>query len=230
VNSTPKLTSEARRTEIISRVRRVFAEKGFHGTTTRELAAAAGVSEALLFKHFPNKEALYSAMQLFCCNADDPEKVERIKALEPKTSTLVMIVHMMVARTVGSEPISHEDGAIHHRLMLRSMLEDGEFARLFFQRTMPCWVSKVEECLQASIAAGEAFGGPVCPKIGALFIYHLARTVMLSLLPATPIADYGLGREKLVEQIVWFALRGLGVRDEAIAQYYNAEALTVLMG
>jgi hypothetical protein len=110
------------------------------------------------------------------------------------------------------------------------MIEDGEFARLFFQRTMPCWLSKVEECLQASIAADEALGGPVCPKIGALFIHHLAKTVMVSLLPATPIADYGMGRAKLVEQIVWFTLRGLGVRDEAIARYYNAEALTVLMG
>jgi hypothetical protein len=36
-------------------------------------------------------------------------------------------------------------------------------------------------------------------------------------------------REKLVEQVVWFTLRGLGVRDEAIKRYYNPEALRVLM-
>jgi len=62
-----KLSSEERRSAIIHAVRRVFAEKGFHGTTTRELALAAGVSEALLFKHFPNKEALFSAMLMACC-------------------------------------------------------------------------------------------------------------------------------------------------------------------
>ena len=36
-------------------------------------------------------------------------------------------------------------------------------------------------------------------------------------------------RAKPVEQVVWFTLRGLGVRDEAIKRYYNPEALTVLM-
>src|SRR5215831_2616838 len=98
-----KLSSEERRQAIIRAVRKMFADKGFHGTTTRELADAAGVSEALLFKHFPNKEALYSAMQMFCSMEQDPERLERIKALEPSTSTLVLIVHMMVARIVRRE-------------------------------------------------------------------------------------------------------------------------------
>lgn len=229
VKSVLKLSGEERRTAIIRAVRKVFAERGFHGTTTRALADAAGVSEALLFKHFPNKEALYSAMQLFCCNESDPEKIDRIKALEPSTSTLVLIVHLMVARTVGTEPGCQEDAVTHHRLMLRSMIEDGEFARLFYERTMPCWISKVESCLLVSIAAGEAVAGPVQPNLGALFARHLAKTIMVSLLPATPIVDYGIPREKLVEQVVWFTLRGLGVRDEAIKQYYNPEALAVLM-
>jgi AcrR family transcriptional regulator len=229
VKTALKLSAEERRAAIISAVRKVFAERGFHGTTTRALADAAGVSEALLFKHFPNKEALYSAMQLFCCNENDPEKIDRIKALEPSTSTLVLIVHLMASRTVGCEPSSQEDAVTHHRLMLRSMIEDGEFARLFYERTMPCWVSKVEECLAASIAAGDANAGPVVPRMGALFARHLAKTIMISLLPATPIVDYGVPRHKLVEQVVWFALRGLGVRDEAIKRYYNPEALAVLM-
>ena len=63
LKSIKKLSGNERRAAIVKAVREVFAEKGFDGTTTRELAAAAGVSEALLFKHFPNKEALYSAMQ-----------------------------------------------------------------------------------------------------------------------------------------------------------------------
>ncbi len=221
MKTTVKLSSEERRAAIIRAVRKVFAERGFHGTTTRALANAAGVSEALLFKHFPNKEALYSAMQLFCCNENDPEKIDRIKALEPSTSTLVLIVHLMVSQTVGTEPNNQEDAVTHHRLMLRSMIEDGEFARLFYERTMPCWISKVEQCLSASIAAGEGTAGPVLPNIGALFARHLAKTIMVSLLPATPIVDYGMPREKLVKQLVWFTLRGLGVRDEAIRREWH---------
>src|SRR5215470_10776205 len=100
MRSRAKLSSEERRAAIIQAVRRVFAEKGFDGTTTRELARAAGVSEALLFKHFPNKEALYSAMQLSCCHAQDPA-LERLWSLEPSTSTLVAIVHFLFSRKLG---------------------------------------------------------------------------------------------------------------------------------
>jgi AcrR family transcriptional regulator len=229
MKSMPKLSGEERREAIIRAVRKVFAEKGFHGTTTRELADAAGVSEALLFKHFPNKEALYTAMERFCCTEGDPEKIERIKALEPSTSTLVLIVHLMVTQTVGKECNGDEDAKIHNRLMLRSMMEDGEFARLFLKRNLPCWISKVEECLEASVAAGESITGPMLPKVGAVFARHLARTIMLSLIPVTPIVDYGVSRAKLVEQTVWFTLRGLGVQDEAIKRHYHPDALAVLM-
>src|SRR5947209_4736439 len=101
MTATPKLSAEERRAAIVKAVRRVFADKGFHGTTTRELAEAAGVSEALLFKHFPNKEALYTAMQLSCCTEQNAGRIERIKALQPGTSTLVLMVHLMVSRIIG---------------------------------------------------------------------------------------------------------------------------------
>jgi AcrR family transcriptional regulator len=75
-------------------VRRVFAEKGFDGTTTRELADAARVSEALLFKHFPNKEALFAAMKV-SLNEQDLGRLARIKELESSVSTLVLLVHFL---------------------------------------------------------------------------------------------------------------------------------------
>src|SRR5262245_9025446 len=98
-----KLTAEERRAALIKVARRVFAEKGFHGTTTRQLAEAAGVSEALLFKHFPTKEALFSAIQLSCCNEQDMGRFERLKALEPSTSTLVLLVHFLVSVVLGGK-------------------------------------------------------------------------------------------------------------------------------
>src|SRR5436305_7977352 len=98
VKATERLPAEQRRAAIIAAVRQVFAEKGFDGTTTRALAAAAGVSEALLFKHFPNKEALFTAMQLSCCDQQDLGRYERLSALEPSASTLVLMVHFLVSR------------------------------------------------------------------------------------------------------------------------------------
>ena len=65
-----RLPSGERRQAIVTAVKGAFADKGFDGTTTRELARAAGVSEALLYKHFPSKESLYVAMLEAC--ADGP--------------------------------------------------------------------------------------------------------------------------------------------------------------
>ncbi len=43
---------------------KLFAEKGFSGTRTREIASAAGISETLIFQHFKSKEELYKAILL----------------------------------------------------------------------------------------------------------------------------------------------------------------------
>jgi AcrR family transcriptional regulator len=228
MRSTPKLSAEARRAAIIAAVRRVFAEKGFHGTTTRELAEAAGVSEALLFKHFPNKEALYTAMQLSCCNEQDLGLYERIHALEPSASTLVLMVHFLVSRVVNGSPDVADEQAIQSRLALRSIAEDGEFARLLLRCIGSEWVPKVKECLRAAALAGEAVEGPVQPALGGWFTYHVAAMAQFAALPATPVIDYGVSAKRLVEQAVWFALRGLGLKEEAIRHYYNPKALPLL--
>jgi len=220
-----KLSAEERRAAIITAVRKVFAEKGFHGTTTRALADAAGVSEALLFKHFPTKEALFAAMQQSCCSGPDAGRFERIAALEPSASTLVLMVHFLVSLIVGDGKA--EDQAVFNRLTLRSLAEDGEFARLQLGRVGSCWTPKVEECVRAAVAAGDAVAGPVRPNLGGWFTHHLACMVNLCRLPDDPVVDYRVGRDRLVEQVAWFALRGLGLKDEAIRRYYNPKALAL---
>ncbi|WP_263409027.1 TetR/AcrR family transcriptional regulator [Terriglobus tenax] len=51
-----------RRAQLIEEATKLFSQKGFNGTTTKEIAASAGINEALIFKHFENKEALYRAV------------------------------------------------------------------------------------------------------------------------------------------------------------------------
>ncbi len=54
----PPLSEDATRTRIIKAAQRLFARQGFDGTTTRDLAIAAGVAEGTLFRHFTNKKAI----------------------------------------------------------------------------------------------------------------------------------------------------------------------------
>jgi AcrR family transcriptional regulator len=224
LKATSKLSSEERREAIIKSVQRVFAEKGFDGTTTRELAEAAGVSEALLFKHFPKKEALYSAMQHSCCRGKDPA-IERLRALEPSTSTLVTLVHFMVSRKVLARP--DEEDTMNMRLILRSVLDDGDFARLQFRHMATGWIPKIEESLKAAVAAGDAKDGVIASGLTGWFCHHVAVGLKYYLSHEEPIVDYKVPRAKLVEQAVWFTLRGMGLKDEAIKRYYNPKALAL---
>jgi AcrR family transcriptional regulator len=220
---TVKLSGAERKAAIVTAVRRVFAENGFHGTTTRELARAAGVSEALLFKHFPNKEALYIAMQMSYCNAQDPV-VERLKAAAPSTSALVALMHFVFSKKL-SERSACDDDEIHMRLMMRSLMEDGEFANLQLSQLASHLVPRVDACLKAAVAAGDAVGRGVRPSLGAWFAHHLAIAIMHHLRPAKPVVDYKASRPELIEQAVWFTLRGLGLKEEAIQRCYNAKTL-----
>ena len=50
------------RRQILKTAIRLFAQKGFRGTTTREIALAAGVNEVTIFRHFARKQELYAAI------------------------------------------------------------------------------------------------------------------------------------------------------------------------
>jgi AcrR family transcriptional regulator len=57
-----KLPAQVRKAAIVEAAIKLFSEKGFRGTTTRELAAAVGVSEPVLYQHFATKSDLYAAI------------------------------------------------------------------------------------------------------------------------------------------------------------------------
>src|SRR6185437_9994486 len=97
-----RLDSDDRRKAIVDAAVPLFARNGFAGTTTRELAAAAGVSEALLFRHFPSKQSLYREILALGCEGDPA--LERLAALPVSGQTVACIVRFMVRRFVlGSD-------------------------------------------------------------------------------------------------------------------------------
>jgi TetR/AcrR family transcriptional regulator len=53
--------TKVRRQDILKAAEKLFSQKGFKGTTTKQLAANAGVHEAVLFRHFTNKREIYRA-------------------------------------------------------------------------------------------------------------------------------------------------------------------------
>lgn len=56
-----RLSADQRREVILEAARRVFLQSGLGGARTRDIAEAAGVNEALLYRHFESKEEMFEA-------------------------------------------------------------------------------------------------------------------------------------------------------------------------
>src|SRR5215208_2981525 len=69
-----RLTHGARCNQVIEAAIRLFAHKGFQGTKTKEIAEAAGVNEALIFRDFQSKEKLYCAILEYASSRINAER------------------------------------------------------------------------------------------------------------------------------------------------------------
>jgi AcrR family transcriptional regulator len=218
-----RLDSDERRKAIVEAAVPLFARNGFAGTTTRELAAAAGVSEALLFRHFPSKQSLYREILTLGCEGDPA--LEKLATLPASTETLVGIVRFMVRRFVlGAETERHEHD-LKMRLMLHSVLEDGGFARELFAAVAP----RVVPLFTASIKAAEEAGDltPLASD-GAnrfWFAHHVAAMMAFAFLPQAGIIPYKGALDRLVEEASDFILRGIGMTEAAITASHAAPSL-----
>jgi TetR/AcrR family transcriptional regulator len=67
------MSAADRRQQLLETALDFFSRKGFEGSTTKEVAAAAGVTEAIIFRHFPNKQALYKAVLDYAAHASNLE-------------------------------------------------------------------------------------------------------------------------------------------------------------
>lgn len=122
---TKKASAQERQAGIIAAAAALFAQKGFNGTTTREIAKRAGISEALLFRYFPTKRALYAAIiaaksQLSQLLATVDEAAKKRDDVQVFTLIASFRIHR------GSDPSLL-------RLLLFSALEGHELSDMFFR-------------------------------------------------------------------------------------------------
>lgn len=220
-----RLAAGERREAITTAVRQLFAEKGFDGTTTRELARAAGVSEALLYRHFPSKESLYSAVCASCLSGKSAEEYKQILALEPSASTLVLLTHFLVSKMVFE--MSNEKHSLD-LLVVRSLLSDGEFIRAKHKGIGSAWHQKFRESLAAAAKAGEMDRGAPADGLASWMAQAFALGMMLYLRPTRPVVDFKIARAEITERCVRFILLGIGLKSAAIQKHHNAKALALL--
>ncbi|WP_249139992.1 MULTISPECIES: TetR/AcrR family transcriptional regulator [Bradyrhizobium] len=212
------MTSDLRRQLILGAAKRCFARHGYTGTTTKSVAAAAAISEALLFKHFPSKAALYAEILSEECEAD-PALTDLLER-EPSTATLVELIRGMVEHFVQIADGPDQEEAQRLRLMVTSHLDDGEFARLLYAKIEKLIGAVFVASLERAVAAGDATPRASDPLNLFWFAHHAVMTAALTRLPATPCLSYGTTND-LERQLCEFLLRGIGLNDAAIASHLD---------
>jgi AcrR family transcriptional regulator len=214
----PRLDSAGRRQTIVEAAMPLFARKGFAGATTREIARAAGVSEALLFQHFPSKAALYQEILAVGCKGDPA--LERLADLVPSTGTLVRMTQLLLQHFVLGALGEPDEEETRHRLMLQSFLDDGEYARL-----IGAWVmERVYPLFQASVAAASAAGDlepRIRPQNAFWFGQHVASMIGYARLGRRGTLPYIGDDGELLADAARFILRGLGLTEAAIARHLD---------
>jgi AcrR family transcriptional regulator len=143
------MTADERREAIITAAVRLFAEKGFRGTTTREIASAVGVSEPVLYNHFATKSDLYSAI-IDRKSQEGKRKVEAV-LLPSMESNDDHAVLLEMARLVVAW---YEDDPAYIRLLLYSALESHELATLSYERQAVTFFQMVAGYFRRRIDAG----------------------------------------------------------------------------
>ena len=127
MSSTPRLSSVDRRKQLIEAAMDLFSRKGFAGTTTKEIALAAGVSEAIIFRHFATKRDLYTA--IIEHNIHSAEARQVLAGLE---DCMKRQDDEGLFRLIAKEMIEgHRKDARFERLMMHASLEGHELASIY---------------------------------------------------------------------------------------------------
>ena len=143
-----RLTGEDRRAQIIDVALTLFAEKGFAGTRTREIAGAAGISETLIFQHFKTKDELIrsSLAALFHSHPLSGELKAHLKDIDDD-GFFRMIARHFIEHNRKDPRIS--------KLAMYSSLEGGHFGELTrTDETGPSMLTLITEYISKRIDEG----------------------------------------------------------------------------
>lgn len=224
-----KMSGEERKAEIALAARGEFAKTGFYGTSMRDIARAANVSEALIYRHFPSKEALYKEIY-FYIDSQIEALGQYFNQHDPSTETLVQIVFALSTMIMSEMPGHKEDQKLFERLLVYSLLENTSFARSVFEKydreLTPIWVG--------SIATAQKTGDmyePLVDSVAKMWLsHHLMMAINFLHLSGESLFPYEGTKVDLIHGMVVFILRGTGLRDETIRKHFNVDVLEGVVG
>lgn len=205
-HSSARMNAGDRRRQLLDAALELFSRKGFGGVTTKEIAAAAGVTEAIIFRHFPSKQALYTAVLDFKIETCGHQEwlAEIQAAMDRKDDAGVL-------RTLAAKILeSYRADARFERILLFAALEGHELGLAHHRRFAVPVFELMRDYIarrQREGALGDYDAGAVIAAMGGmaqnyavyteLFGYHplqLNDTQVVEIF--TDIMMHGIGKKK----------------------------------
>jgi AcrR family transcriptional regulator len=180
-----RLGKAERKRQLLSHAKQLFVTLGYHATTTEKLAAAAGVTEPVLYRHFDSKQALFlEVLEEVRAATLDRWNTETVALTDPLAK-----LHLITDLYLGSARMH----AVEFRIMHRALVETDDEEIVALLRT---FYLDSETLLARIIAEGQqsgVFRRSLDPRIGAWELIRTALGYTLTLPLGIPLyaeADY----------------------------------------
>jgi AcrR family transcriptional regulator len=199
-----RMKAAERRASIMAVAKVLFADKGFHAVSVDEIARRVGVSPAVLYQHFPSKEALYEAVLDSLAAPRETYVEAALDGPDDFASVLERITRVFVSRV--------EEDPDYFRMELQSALEGGDIANRFFASRWQSIADYIEYSLQELAAEKRVLA--VNERSAALLFQGMIREAIYSKCILNAERYKGIGLDKLVQQLLQLFLQAVGYREK----------------
>jgi AcrR family transcriptional regulator len=137
-----------RRERIVRAAGRLFAYQGYHGTSTRQIAHLADMSENTLFRHFDDKESLFwsTLSEHFAAMDFQRDLLEKITDGEPPEAVLPRILELF------ADMASYRPEVL--RLIAVALLEMHPKGEAFIEERLSPALTAISQYLERSVKGG----------------------------------------------------------------------------
>ena len=224
-----RMTFRERRQAILQATIFLLEGKNPQDVTTKDIADAAQISEALLYQHFKSKEDLFDAVHDVLCQRI-PALDRAIDAATPSTQSLVLYFYLLAWISI-KRPTAIKIDPLFPRLMMQSIMGDRSFALLHEERRLQGLCDLVAHSLiaaqrSADLQPGVSFGSDLKEaRLAFWFGVHLITMVYLNKVGEKPHSHYPENLDELIDRTMGFLLLGVGLKRDVIEKYYQAKIL-----
>jgi AcrR family transcriptional regulator len=196
-----RFTAEDRRQQILEIATELFANRGYEGTTTREISNRAKVNEAIIFRHFPSKEELYWAVIENKCqtNPGRARVRERLAQGGSIRDVLLDVAEGILRRRQQDQTLT--------RLLFFSALEKHSLSERFFETYISSYYETLADFIRERMVEGELRQGDALLSARGFFGMVIYHSLVQELFGAKRYKEYDL--REVSETIVSIWLDGM---------------------